>query len=190
MTAATERQISGLKEEFNLPRPLEVCFFNAIGHLLRIHGKNILEQNYEEEVPQIWRVQFPDGDEHAYLSYKGVVYNHGVTYPDKAYPDFSLKEIKIRGQDITSEALLVCCHALAEYSEAMGLDFIQYMEKLKENPADIRAYYLILQSANLGEKLPFVLETAFANAVFRQEETYPELAKELRAYFESIVAGE
>jgi len=87
MTAATEREVRALAKEFRLSIDSYMsCYFNALRWTMHIFDAT-------NELPRTYGVQF-EHDHHAYLVYRDVVYNQGVTWPDAKYPDYSLRQLQ------------------------------------------------------------------------------------------------
>lgn len=127
MAIATERNLSELQDEFGFQIDRHVaCFHNAFRVCMLV-----LETTHE--LPHIWRVVFEGEDAHAYVVLRGLVYNSGVTWSDNTYPDFDMKELENRGEDVTVNVLEAAIKAYNGEPDDMHFGAIgqQLMQELR-----------------------------------------------------------
>jgi hypothetical protein len=114
MTSASERQVNHFAKEFQFVAQSGLsCFHNGLHALIRVYEKTSI-------VPKIYQVDTPELGFHAYLVHENVVYNRGVTWTTDAYPNYSLEQLKLIGEDKTEVLLSSVLLAVENGDDSMG----------------------------------------------------------------------
>ncbi len=110
MSIATEQETHELKRSYHIKVYDLPCFHNALNAWLSVVNVDLNERNYYP-LPEIWSMRFSESMQlpdtyHVYFVYRGVVYNHSVTWPNNSFPNFDYPILHRNGQNVTDKILV------------------------------------------------------------------------------------